>query len=273
MNIVNQPVSRSFLLLLIINIALVIGLSWWLLHCLKKAEGDYSVLAAISQELDILEKTQNLVAISKDTVPKGQMDSLITTVNNGVENLQTLAQQQEDHESVTFFDILLMMMLAGSLGGVLCNLRGFFIHFRSEEASFPDNLHIPYYTRAFLGGGAGLFIYFVASFLITSVTTEQTATNVSFPGMVTFIALAMFAGFGSMEFFQRLKETCMALFGQKAEQDKWQKLEDLYARWKKGLLTDEEYLTEKAQLLASSAYSTKSFTGQPKATQGNTTGD
>jgi hypothetical protein len=158
---------------------------------------------------------------------------------------------QETGEGVTFYSIVVLMILAGGLGGVLCNLRGFFIQFRKDEGGFPLNLEVPYYVRPFMGAGAGLFIYFVANFLITSITVTYEATNIPFQGMVSFMALAILAGFGSLEFFQRLKETALSLFGQKAEKDKWQKIEDLYALNKKGVISEHEFNVEKAKLLVS----------------------
>ena len=165
--------------------------------------------------------------------------------------LQTL-KDKEANTGVTFDCIILLMLIAGGLGGILCNLRGFFMHYRDNEF-FPKHLEIPYYVRPFMGAGAGLFVYFVSNFLITSITTEYLATNIPFQGMVSFIALAILAGFGSLEFFQRLKETALTLFGQKLEKDRWQKIEDLYGLMKKGVITEEEFKAEKKELLDNSS--------------------
>ncbi|MBK8955271.1 MAG: SHOCT domain-containing protein [Saprospiraceae bacterium] len=182
----------------------------------------------------------------------GQAQKLEETKPNEEKKNETENPQKEPVDSgVTFYSIVLLMLISGALGGVLCNLRGFFMHYRADDIGFPANLEIPYYVRPFMGAGAGLFIYFVANFLITSITVQYLATNVPFQGMVSYVALSMLAGFGSLEFFQRLKETALTLFGQKAEKDRWQKLEDLYTMFKKGVLTEAEYNNEKTELLKS----------------------
>jgi hypothetical protein len=167
---------------------------------------------------------------------------------------KTKAEKMKDFdEGVTFYLIVLLMLIAGAMGGVMCNLRGFFMHFRGDDKDFPAHLEVPYYVRVFMGAGAGIFIYFVANFLITSLTTEYLATNVPFQGMVSFVALAMLAGFGSLEFFQRLKETALTFFGQKAEKTKWEKIQELYALHKTGVLEKEEFEQLKDALLKSSS--------------------
>jgi hypothetical protein len=163
---------------------------------------------------------------------------------------------------VTYYLIVLLMLIAGSMGGVMCNLRGFFMHFQGEDKFFPANLEVPYYVRLLMGGGAGIFIYFVANFLITSLTTEYLATNVPFQGMVSFVALAMLAGFGSLEFFQRLKETALTLFGQRSEKTKWERIEELYTLHKKGVIEKEEFSHLKSALLNDSSFlESKSLAG------------
>lgn len=231
---------------LIATIALGIGL----LAVLKTTEKTYVASLEISANKEAQEKLLGEPGKTLST-----QDSLV------LDSLKKAAQIQEQQneglnttdKGVTFYLIVLLMLISGALGGVLCNLRGFFIHFRSDDGGFPANLEIPYYVRPFMGAGAGLFIYFVANFLITSVTTKYLATNIPFQGMVSFVALAILAGFGSLEFFQRLKETALALFGQKAEKDRWQKIEDLYGLYKKEVITESEFTAEKAKLMADSS--------------------
>ncbi len=235
--------------LLLINFVLTVVFAVWMLALLNKAEEKYLAQEKAKQKIEASAQARQQVLQRHATLTDAQKDSLAKKEAQNPHNQPEPGAKEEIPDGVTFYEILLMMLLAGSLGGVLCNLRGFFMHYRGDEKYFPVHLQVPYYTRAFLGGGAGLFIYFVASFMITSVTMEYSASKVPFPGMVSFIALSMLAGFGSLEFFQRLKETALALFGQKAEKDKWQRIEDLYALWKKEVLTKEEFDVLKTKLL------------------------
>ncbi len=198
------------------------------------AESKKKQSAFTSTAKDSLALAMKRDSIAADSLKRIECMKLLYTENSG---------------GVTFLDIVLLMLIAGALGGVLCNLRGFFMHFRDEQKQFPANLEVPYYVRIFMGAGAGLFVYFVINFLISSTTAQYLATNVPFQGMVTYLALAMLAGFGSLEFFQRLKETARTLFGQKAEKTKWEKIDELYSLHKKGILSETEFNELKAQIL------------------------
>ncbi|HLO55500.1 MAG TPA: hypothetical protein VK169_14495 [Saprospiraceae bacterium] len=243
----NTPIPPKRLTwLLSSNIILTIVLGIVLLHMLKITQHEYIKdlkKRTIEAEIKKLNTELDSFKIKNDLILVNRLESKIIAKEKVL---------QESGDGVTFYLIVILMILAGSLGGVLCNLRGFFIQFRKDDGGFPATLEIPYYVRSFLGAGAGLFIYFVSNFLITSITVTYVATNIPFQGMVSFMALAILAGFGSLEFFERLKETALSLFGQKAEKEKWQKIEDLYALMKREVISKEEYVVEKAKILASS---------------------
>lgn len=145
-------------------------------------------------------------------------------------------------------DVLLLMLVAGGLGGILCNFRGLFAHLRDEHY-FPAELEIPYYVRAVTGALCGLIVYFVASLLVVSITLEAVVDNITFQGMISYIALALLAGFGSQEFTERLKATAGTLFGQKEQKDKMDKLKELHRLFADKVLTEEEFTAEKKKLL------------------------
>ncbi len=242
----NTPIPPKRLTwLLSCNIILTIILGIGILKMLEVTQKKYIVAFKEGikiEEIKNLKTELNIFLTKNDTSQVRKLEAQIKSKENDL---------KESGEGVTFYFIVILMILAGGLGGVLCNLRGFFMQFRKDDGGFPATLEIPYYVRPFLGAGAGLFVYFVANFLITSITVTYVATNIPFQGMVSFMALAILAGFGSLEFFERLKETALSLFGQKAEKDKWQKLEELYALWKKEVISLEEFNTEKAKILAS----------------------
>jgi hypothetical protein len=230
-------------MLLSLNLIATIMLGIGLLCTLEVTQNKYIEAIKIEKSIKRLTNDLNLFKEKNDTLQVRKLEEQIKSEESSLESPETV---------VTFYDIVILMLIAGGLGGILCNLRGFFMQFRKDEGGLPIHLVIPYYVRPFMGAGAGLFIYFVTNFLITSITVTYVATSVPFQGMVTFIALAILAGFGSMEFFQRLKETALSLFGQKPERDKWEKIEDLYALMKKGVISETEYNAEKEKLLASS---------------------
>lgn len=240
--------------LLAFNFLTTVGLAAWLLLLLGAAEGKIN---AAPREKDKTETAApGQTTPPPDTTPAARQDTS-GQAGAGQDTTGKAGAKAETQENaltgLSFYDILLMMLLAGGLGGVLCNLRGFFMHYRGgDNKSFPEHLEVPYYTRAFMGAGAGLFVYFVANFLIASITIQYVAKDVPFQGMVSFIALAMLAGFGSLEFFQRMKETALSLFGQKAEKSKWERIEELQLLIVKKVLTEEEFQVEKAKILGES---------------------
>lgn len=254
--------KNKFRWLLGTNIALTLLLGIALIAMLRKTERAYireaqnrEVTATTAPKPPAATPTAAAQPASKTLSPRDSIvaDSL-KKVAQAKADEKTKAEKMKDFdEGVTFYLIVLLMLIAGAMGGVMCNLRGFFMHFRSEGRDFPAHLEVPYYVRVFMGAGAGIFVYFVANFLITSLTTEYLATNVPFQGMVSFVALAMLAGFGSLEFFQRLKETALTFFGQKAEKTKWEKIEELYALHKTGVLEKDEFEQLKDALLKSSS--------------------
>lgn len=275
----NSLDTKKFRWLLGINIALTILLGFILVMLLRDIECIY-IKEALRNEISAQEEKKDTLVnpagtsqippvitskpdkpaadSSANTLPsKNEPKLLLKRDSITADSLKRIACLNllygNSSEGVTFFDIILLMLISGALGGVLCNLRGFFMHFRGEQQHFPKHLEVPYYVRVFMGAGAGLFVYFVFNFLISSITAEYLATNVPFQGMVSFLALSMLAGFGSLEFFQRLKETALTLFGQKAEKTKWEKIDEIYSLHKKGILSEAEFNELKAGLLKNAA--------------------
>ncbi|GAA0717893.1 hypothetical protein GCM10009430_15350 [Aquimarina litoralis] len=161
-------------------------------------------------EIDTIIRDTTKTAISKTRVN-------LAVATDAKKNKLTPEEQEEeiakDVEHVNFLDMLVVMFLAGMLGGVLANLRGIFEFYR-EEQYFPDNLFIPYLIRPLTAAISGLLIFFI-SHLIISSTANPTYDNeyISFRGMVSFMSLAIISGFASQEFTERLKAAAGTLFG------------------------------------------------------------
>ncbi len=114
---------------------------------------------------------------------------------------------------VQFFHLILFTLLSGALGGILCNLRGIFKYNMSDQETL-TNLIGSYYMRPFMSAITGMFTYFVANLIVTSVSVQPPIANgVPFAAFIGSLGFAMIAGFGSYEFMDRLKETARTLFG------------------------------------------------------------
>lgn len=229
--------NRRTWLLIGIHITVAIALSGALLYLLDQTQDRFAPAEAMRE---IKASVPDTVAVAPDSMAESQARP---TTGAGV----TVMNRSN---GVTFLEVLLLMLLAGGLGGILCNFRGLFVHLR-DEMYFPVELEIPYYVRGFTGAICGLIIYFVASLLVVSITLEAVASNITFQGMISYIALALLAGFASQEFTERLKQTAGTLFGQRAQKDKAEKLRELHALKSEGVLTEEEFLAEKKKLLES----------------------
>jgi hypothetical protein len=132
---------------------------------------------------------------------------------------QIVLKNEKDFEKTiiqgsSFLDVLIAMCLAGLLGGVLANLRGFFEFIRDEETKvFPEHLKIPYIIRPFTGMLSGMLVFFLTSVLISTSTVSLESHFIPFKAMVTFMGIAILAGFASQEFTEKLKSAASVLFG------------------------------------------------------------
>lgn len=255
-----SPASAKSLAVTLLNMALAVLLSWGLLGNLNRlkiekqfanekveivkepvASGDPTEAPESDESIDPADSMNMTATITTtaraDSTSRTIITSLPTELKAGKKGL------------VDFFDILVLMLIAGALGGVLCNLRGIFVYYR-DEGGLPDDYVVPYIVRPFTAGVCGLFIYFVLSMIITSITLTPVVEGIGFQGTVSYIALAIVAGFGAQEFMERLKEVAITLFGVKKERSAVQKLRD----WKRlkdlGLITEEQFSQQRDQTIA-----------------------
>jgi hypothetical protein len=96
-------------------------------------------------------------------------DSTLTRNQTIITPVQVAPAKVGERPYVDYYDIIILMLLAGALGGVLCNLRGVFVNYR-RDGEIPERLIVPYMVRPFTAAICGLFVYFVASMLVTSIT-------------------------------------------------------------------------------------------------------
>lgn len=141
-------------------------------------------------------------------------------------------------------------MVAGTLGGTLCNLRGLFTHIQEKGGRFPIRLKIPFYIRPLTGAVTGLFTFFVGNLLVTSLAVDAATRGwKSLEGRLPYIALAILAGFAAQEFMERLKALARTLFSERASEDLYSELEKLSALYKDGVIDEDEFKDEKEKVL------------------------
>lgn len=227
--------SAKSLTITLINIALSVVLSWALL----------GKLADLNKDKQFAQEKVETV-----TEPAAAGDSTATADSTKRIVITPLPTEPEEGKTlVNFLDILVLMLIAGALGGVLCNLRGIFVYYR-DEGGLPEDYAIPYLVRPFTAGVCGLFIYFVLSLIITSITLVPVAEGIGFQGTVSYISLAIVAGFGAQEFMERLKEVAKTLFGVDKERSAVQKMRDWKRQKDLGLITEEQYNQRREQVMA-----------------------
>lgn len=157
---------------------------------------------------------------------------------------------------VQFFHVILFTLLAGGLGGVLCNLRGIF-KYNMTDQDMLERLIGSYYMRPFMAAISGMFTYFVANLLVTAISVQPPiASGVPFSAFIASIGLAMIAGFGSYEFMERLKETARTLFGGTAPKTDTETQTELINQLKNfnelkkdNVISDDDFNAIKAKIL------------------------
>jgi len=126
--------------------------------------------------------------------------------------LTVVKKKSINTDNVSFLDVLIAMCISGLLGGILANLRGFF-EFIREDSDFPKYLHVPYLLRPITGMLCGMLVFFLTSVILTSTTVSVETNILPFKAMITFMGIAIVAGFASQEFTEKLKAAASVLFG------------------------------------------------------------
>jgi hypothetical protein len=261
-----SPRSRSFWIATL-NMGLSIAAIWLLMHQMHYLKNNRvfanEKVETVQDTIWITDSTYTLfVRTIITTLPASETASVTandtsevqlkgtykTDTKNKPEKNTPISNTRIRKANITFYDVLLMMLIAGALGGVLCNLRGIFSYYRDEN-QLPEELHIPYLTRPFTAAVCGIFIYFVASLLITSITLVP-SESVGFQGMITYMALAIVAGFGAQEFMERLKALAVTLFGEKQQDTMMQRLRQISRLKEKGVIDEEEFLSLKKRIIS-----------------------
>lgn len=138
-------------------------------------------------------------------------DSTKTAKNIVAKSIVKKTIFSESRKAQLLVKLLGMMILCGIIGACTCNFRGFF-HYYDEKWGFPTKLEIPYYIRPAMGALSGILIFFVGNFINSeSINTNGSWTTLT--GTFPYLGFAFLAGFGSREFFTKLKDVTQVLFG------------------------------------------------------------
>ncbi len=236
-----------------LNLLLAVITSWlllWQLNHLKDNRQFGAEKSEITRDtfLQSGDRISSFSVSKKITpIPNVQADTIASSADGVKESLPSEAISQTK-PLLNFFDIILIMLIAGALGGVLCNLRGIFGYYR-DEGELPKDLHIPYFTRPFAAAIGGIFIYFVSSLLVSSITLTPIAEGIGFEGMISYIALAIVAGFGIQEFMERLKALATTLFGERQNETTIQRLRQIHRLKEKNIIGEMEFEELKSRVI------------------------
>lgn len=168
--------------------------------------------------------TESIDSFMNKLTPKIIADSVKVKYKDDFEILKTRTDQillNKGFTSITcnksgvgFICVTIIMGLAGLLGGLLANFRGFYELIRDEKDNiFPAHLHFPYLVRPLTGFLCGILVFFLVNVLVSPTTATVESNSIPFKTMISLIGLAIIAGFASQEFTEKLKVAASALFG------------------------------------------------------------
>ena len=106
--------------------------------------------------------------------------------------------------------MLVLMLLAGAIGGCLYNFRGITKHLTQED--FYPRYEISYLTRPVSGGLCGLFVFVLVYGGVLTLSVPADETLPSMRAVMLYVAISLLAGYGSHEFLQKVKELNKAIF-------------------------------------------------------------
>jgi hypothetical protein len=112
-----------------------------------------------------------------------------------------------------FVMTIVLMFVAGVIGGCLYNFRGLTKHASLQD--YAANYNLSYYLRPLSGGSSGLIVFFLLlggaiTFGVDSPGAGSSWTTLT--GRMPYIAFALLAGYGSQEFMTKLKDLADSLF-------------------------------------------------------------
>jgi hypothetical protein len=196
------------------------------------------LLVAYNVLLAILVSAALLLVVAFAPYPKSQAGQSMSLANVETALFPTIV-----------ITALFTMLIAGALGGTLCNLRGLFKQIERNKGRFPAKFEVPFYIRPLTGTVTGLFTFFLSNLINSSLSNASDLGWQSLEGRLPYIAMALLAGFAAQEFMERLKEVAKTLFSENTRNEVIPQMESLATLHNAGALTDDEFMAAKAKLL------------------------
>jgi hypothetical protein len=127
-------------------------------------------------------------------------------------------------DSITniFIFTILLMTIAGGIGGCLYNFRGLIKH--SADADYSYSYNLSYYLRPLAGAISGLIVFFLllGGALTLNIDSISGNNNIpswaTFPGRMPYIVFALLAGYSSHEFMLKMKDISESIFALRRNQ-------------------------------------------------------
>lgn len=117
------------------------------------------------------------------------------------------------NDKAIFVYTILIMTVAGGIGGSLYNFRGLIKH--SADADYSRSYDISYYLRPIAGAISGLIVFFLllGGVIVFNMNGKELDNSWStFPGRMPFIVFALLAGYSSHEFMLKMKDISESIF-------------------------------------------------------------
>jgi hypothetical protein len=109
---------------------------------------------------------------------------------------QSLTALTEDLRRYALINTLFTMLVAGSAGGALSNLREFLQIGRHQEG-LPVRLEVPLYLRPLSGAVMGVLVFFLLQFFVAVLSVGATTQGWALlHGRLAYVAVALVVGFG-----------------------------------------------------------------------------
>ncbi|MEH6472734.1 MAG: hypothetical protein V7752_15935 [Halopseudomonas sp.] len=106
--------------------------------------------------------------------------------------------------------MVLLMLLAGAIGGCLYNFRGITKHITQQD--FYPRYEISYLIRPVSGALCGLFVFVLVYGGVLTLSVPSHETLPTMRAVMLYVAISLLAGYGSHEFLHKVKDLNKAIF-------------------------------------------------------------
>jgi hypothetical protein len=128
---------------------------------------------------------------------------------------QSLTALTEDLRRYALINTLFTMLVAGSAGGALSNLREFLQIGRHQEG-LPVRLEVPLYLRPLSGAVMGVLVFFLLQFFVAVLSVVATTKDWALlHGRLAYVAVALVVGFGVRD-LEKVREIAASIVARRS---------------------------------------------------------